>query len=195
MRLTSLALSVLLLTGCAEFNSTFNPDSKLDSNRPVDPYAQADLDELLNFGDNLANIPSSSRAEVCSTLVKRQKDYPGTGIKLHLLIGRLFSDSCGDIAEILNGVASIPPGSIDNKVQKLVSIEVEALKRFNSAPVKKCSTQKRKQKSAKSTSNKKDSAVSREPSESNNDEARLLREKLEAIRSMEKHLDETDGGN
>jgi len=198
MRLTSLVLptlGVLLLSGCAEFNSAFNPNSIQASNPPIDPYARADLDELLNFGDNLANISPSSRAEICGTLLQRQKDYPGTGIQLHLLTGRLFSESCGDISEILDGVAAIPPGSTDKQVQQLAAIEVEALKRANTAPVKKCSSQKRKQKSVKSTSNKKSSSVTKDSSESNKDETRLLREKLEAIRSMEKHLDETDDGN
>lgn len=186
MRKISLALSLLLLTGCAEFNSAFNRDS----DRYIDPYAQSDLDELLGFGANMANIPASSRSEVCSILLKRQQDYPGTGILLHLMIGRLLSDACGDISGILDGLASIPPGSFDEKVQKLVTVDMEALKRINiSTPVTKCSSLKRKQKTVKSVPEAKDS------SGSNKDEARLLREKLEAIRSMEKHLDESDDGN
>jgi hypothetical protein len=41
----------------------------------------------------------------------------------------------------------------------------------------------------------KDSNASKDSSGSKNDEARLLREKLEAIRSMEKHLDESGDAN
>jgi len=185
---TSLALTLLLLTGCAEFNSGFGSGNG-DSNPYNDPYARSDFDELLAFGANMANIPPSSRAEVCGLLIKRQKDSPGAGIQLHLLVGRLLSDTCGDISGILSGMSAIPPGSLtDEKVQKLVAINTETLKRMNSA-TRKLGSLEHKRKTVQSVLESKD--VSR----SKKNEARLLREKLEAIRSMEKQMDERDDGN
>jgi hypothetical protein len=181
IRNTSLALSLLLLSGCAEFNAGYNgyPD------RYNDPYAQSDFDELLAFGANMAKTPSSSRADVCRTLLKRQKDSSGPGVQLHLMVGRLLSDSCGDISRILNGVSAIPPGNLpDERMQRLVAIHTEALKRLQNAS-RKTGTVERKQKSLQSAPESKDT------NGSNNNETRLLREKLEAIRSMEKHLDES----
>jgi len=192
MRKISLALSLLLLAGCAEFTSSWNGDS----GRHVDPYAKSDFDELLAFGANMANMPPLSRSEVCSTLLKRQKDSPGTGVELHRMIGRLFSDSCGDIPGILKGVGSIPPGSLsDEGVQKLVSIYTEALKRLQSVS-KKLEALESKNKTLRSRlESKKVSGSKKNTNELKNDETQLLREKLEAIRSMEKHLDESGGAN
>jgi hypothetical protein len=181
MRIISLALSLLLLAGCAEFNSGWyeQPDHYYDS------YAQSDFDELLDFGANMAKISSSSRAEICRTLLKRQKNSSGAAIKLHLMIGRLLSDTCGEIPKILDGVASIPPGSLSNeRMQRLVAINTEALKRMYNMS-RKLGSLERKQKTVQSV------LESKPVTGSKNNETRLLREKLEAIRSMEKHLDES----
>jgi hypothetical protein len=206
MQKISLLLSVLLLAGCARFNFGWNEDS----GNYDDPYTQSSFDELLTFGANMATMPLLSRSEVCSTLLKRQKDYPGTGIELHLLVGRLFSDTCGDIPEILKGVGSIPPENLsDEKVQKLVSIYTEALKRSHAASIK-LSSLERKQKKLQSilesknvSRSKKNKPISKKngdeskktEDESKKNETQLLREKLEAIRSMEKHLDESGDAN
>jgi len=179
-----LALSILLLAGCAELYPRYG-----HSDRYYDPYAQSELDELLTFGANMANIPASSRTEVCRTLLKRQNESPGAGIQLHLMVGRLFSDACGDIPKILDGVSSIPAANLyDERLQKLVSINTEALKRMNTLS-KKIGSLGRRQKTVQSLLESKDAKGSKK------NETRLLREKLEAIRSMEKHLDESGDAN
>jgi hypothetical protein len=199
MRKISLTLSLLLLAGCAELTSSWNGDS----GRYVDPYAKSDFDELLAFGANMANMPPLSRSEVCSTLLKRQKDYPGAGIELHLMEGRLFSDTCGGIPEILKGVGSIPPASLsDERVQKLVAIYTEALKglqavtkKIDSLESKNKTLQSRRESKKVSKSKKNANKSKSNVDESNNNETQLLREKLEAIRTMEKHLDESGDAN
>ncbi|WP_027147807.1 hypothetical protein [Methylobacter tundripaludum] len=181
IRNTGLALSLLLLAGCADFNAGYNGYP----NQYNDPYAQSDFDELLAFGANMAKISPSSRAEVCRTLLKRQKNPPGAGIHLHLMVGRLLSDTCGEIPRILDGINAIPPGSLpDERMQRLVAIHTEALKRLQNVS-RKPATLEHKQKTVQSVPESKDTP------ESKKDENRLLREKLEAIRSMEKHLDES----
>jgi len=183
MRIISLALSLLLLTGCADFMSGWEgqPDRYYAS------YAQSDFDELLGFGAHMAKMPPSSRAEGCRSLLKRQKNSPGTAIKLHLMVGRLLSDACGDISNILDGVDSIPSGSLpDERMQKFVAIHTEALKRLQNMS-RKLGSLEHKQKTVQSVLESKDATGSKK------NENRLLREKLEAIRSMEKHLDESDG--
>jgi hypothetical protein len=181
----------LLLAGCAEFNSGWNgqPDRYYDS------YAQSDFDELLDFGANMAKIPPSSRTKLCRTLLNRQKDSPEAGIQLHLMVGRLLSDACGEIPRILDDVASISPRSLyDERMQRFVAINTEALKRLQNVS-RKVGSLERKQKTVKSVQESKDSTGPKDSTESKNDETRLLREKLEAIRSMEKHLDESGGAN
>jgi hypothetical protein len=189
---TSLALGLLLLSGCADFNAGWNGYQ--------DPYygnsyAQSDFDELLAFGANMAKISPSARADVCHTLQKPQKNPPGPGIYLHLMVGRLLSDTCGDIHKILSGVNAIPAGSMpDERMQRFVALHTEALKRLQNVS-RKVGTLERKQKSVQSVLDSKDTGEAKDPSGSKKDEARLLREKLEAIRSMEKHLDESSDTN
>ena len=71
-------------------------------------------------------------------------------------------------------------------MQKLVAIDTEILKRLQNVSRKPVS-QERKPKKVQSV------PESKETKGSNKNETRLLREKLEAIRSMEKHLDESSG--
>ena len=105
------------------------------------------------------------------------------------MVGRLLSDACGDIPRILEGVGSIPPGNLaDERMQRLVAINTEALKRLQNVS-RKVGTLERKQKSVQTVLESKDENVSKK------NETRLLREKLEAIRSMEKHLDESGDAN
>ena len=187
MRKISLALSLLLLAGCAHNSPSL--DELGDTGLHNEPYVQSDFDELLAFGANMAKMSSSSRVEMCRTLVKRQKNSPGAGVSIHLMVGRLLSDECGDISKILDGVESIPPASLsDERMQRLVAINTEALKRLQNVS-KKIGALERKQKSAQAHS----VPESKDTAESQKNETSLLREKLEAIRSMEKHLDESGG--
>ncbi len=177
----SLVLSLLLLTGCAQFNSNWAGNS----GRYADPYAQSDFDGLFVFDSNMAQMPLSSRGEVCDILLKRQQDYPAVGIQLRLMMGRLFSDACGNIPDILNGVSAIPSGSLsDDRVQKLVAVHTEALRRLQVVSRKSLPLEC-KQKTVKPVSGSKYEKGAK------SNENRVLREKLEAIRSMEKHLDES----
>ena len=181
----SLILSFLLLTGCAQFTS----DWAGNSGGYADPYAQSDFDGLFGFDANMAQMPLSSRSEVCDILLKRQQNYPAVGIQLRLMIGRLFSDACGNITNILDGVSTIPSGSLsDARVQNLVAIHTQALRRLQVVSRKSLPLEC-KQKTVKPASAS--ASGSKDEKGAKNNENRLLREKLEAIRSMEKHLDES----
>jgi hypothetical protein len=187
MRKISLALSFLLLAGCAHKSPSL--DEPGDTGLHNQPFIQSDFDELLAFGANMAKMSPSSRGEMCRTLLKRQKNSPGAGVFIHLMVGRLLSDECGDISKILDGVESIPPDSLsDERMQRLIAINTETLKRVQNVS-KKIGALERKQKSAQVHS----VPESKDPAESQKNETSLLREKLEAIRSMEKQLDESGG--
>lgn len=185
VRLTALILPSLLAVGCAEVDSGIRDRFPTVYSAPV---VHSDLDELLAFGNNLATMSASSRAETCRALVRRQKDEPEVGVLLQLMVGRLLSDSCGDIAKLLDEIAGIPPSSLaDERMRHLVSVHSEALKRIASAS-KKLSNLERKHKTVQTVLDTKEAGGSKK------EESRLLREKLEAIRSMEKQLDETSEG-
>jgi hypothetical protein len=175
-------IALAFLSGCAEFQSGWW--GRPSSSRPSDYYARSDLDELLRFGGDLAKRTSSYRADECRRLLKRQQETPGlVGIQLHLMTARLLSDACGDAWRIADSVSAIPPGRLpDQRVQWLVATQAEALKRLGSAS-RRVVAAERKQKAGQGAP------------ESPKDEARILREKLEAIRSMERRLDKTGSEN
>lgn len=172
------------MTGCAQFNSGFGGRF---SNNYSDPYARSDYEELLTFGDNMAHMSASSRADVCRSLVRRQKGSRDPGIQLHLMVGRLLSDSCGSIPKVLRGVETVP--LTDSRLQRFVSINTAALKRMNSGSRRSSGSVDSRPKKAQTVYEPSDSKGSRK------DENRLLREKLEAIRSMEKQMDESESAD
>ena len=201
-RPVSLALALVLLAGCAQVQP--EPDQPKEP-PPDDPYARSDLDGLLEFGADLGGKTAAERAEVCRALLSQQKEAPGVGVQLHLLSGRLLSDTCGDIPKILDGVESIPADSLpDERVRRLVSAQKEVLRRMSSLS-KKLAVLERKQKSLRSLLDSKGSKAPGKPKgaksvkgakvPTKDGDASLLRKKLEAIRDMEQKLDESGGGN
>lgn len=178
-RFISLIFILALMAGCAQNYSGFW------QNR-YDPYTEIDFDELLSFGANMANVQAASRAELCRALLMRHRGPQDAGIQLYLMVGRLLSDSCGSIPKILEGVNAIPAYKLsDARLHSLISINTEALKRMELAPRR----QSNNESQSSRVQNPKDSKGAKQ------DENRLLREKLEAIRAMEKQLDESSNGN
>lgn len=185
MRALYLILIVLLVSGCAGFNSAYDRD---EQNR-YDPYAQSGIDELLAFGASMAGMTDEGRAELCKSLLNTQKIQPSNGKQLHLMVGRLLSNACGDIPTILEQVHAISPTyASDERVQRLIAIHTQALQRIQRQS-EKLNVVEQKQKKIKLTLDSKESAAPQK------NETRLLREKLEAIRTMEKQMDESVDGN
>ena len=197
------SLAFLLLTGCAGFNS-----SKHDRNAA---FASEDLGELLRFQSDLANMTEASRAGVCQALLNRQKEAPSAGVQLHLLTGRMLSDDCGDISKILDGADSTPMKNLpDEQLKWLVTAQTEVLKRMDDLS-RSLGALERKLKtiqcspSAKMIKPESNKTVPKplkevpEPqkrmSEPPKDDSGLLRNKLDAIRSMENKLDDPCTGN
>ena len=182
LQLTALLPLIFLLSGCASFNSD-NADRAPEP--PYDPYAHSGIDELLAFGASMSAMTEAERSELCKSLSNTQKISPSSGKQLHLMLGRLLSDSCGDIGKIINEAQAIKANHADDeRLQRLISINTLALQRLQSQ-AKKTSAETR-QKKSKSKGEAKES-----PTEAGKDESRLLREKLEAIRSIEKQMDES----
>ncbi|WP_347986251.1 hypothetical protein [Methylomonas sp. AM2-LC] len=182
---------LLLLAGCSQLNTQDEyPQSSGQNQAPV-VSASPDYDVLLDFSLKVSNMAVAGRAELCRSLLKRQKETPSTEISVQLLIGRLFSESCGDISKILDAVASVSStNQYDEHSQKLIVIYAEILKRMQNSS-KKLVALERKQKSLQALL---DSKGNKNPQGSSND-SRLLRDKLDAIRNMEKQLDETSDSN
>jgi len=184
--LRALAFAVIgfWLVGCASNNYNNQPTVPTYT----DPYAQSGVDELLAFGASMANMSEVSRADVCKSLMNTQKISPSNGVQLHLMVARLLSNECGDIPKLLEAVDNIKQAyARDENLQRFIALHTQVLMNLHNL-AKRQASYERKQKS-RSASNTK------EAPEPKKDENRLLREKLEAIRSIEKQMDETSEGN
>jgi hypothetical protein len=188
---STVLIGLSVLAGCAEFS----PDRYRASyyTPSYDAYSRSDIDELLGFGAAFANKTGAARAEECRRLLKHYQNNPDVGVRLHLLIARTFSEACGDTTRILTSVGAIPPHQMpDGRVQNLVAIQMETLKRAGSLS--------RKSATAERKTDRKQTAVRAPDSkpgykaDSPTDEARILREKLEAIRAIEKSMDAPSAG-
>lgn len=174
---------VLLMPACANLNGGYPGNSVTAP--AYDPYAHSGIDELLAFGASMAGMPEPARANLCRSLLNTQKLSPSDGKQLHLMVGRLLSDACGDIPSILEGIKAISPAyASDERVQRLIAIHAKALQRIE-YQAQKARPIEQKPRKVKSVPEAKETA---EPAKG---EARLLREKLEAIRSLEKQMDES----
>jgi len=186
MRRLPFFLIILLLSGCARFNSGYQDNFPSHT----DPYAESGLSELLAFGTSMTNMSEASRAELCRSLLNTQKISPSYGVQLHLMVGRLLSDACGDIPKLLNGINAINPAYVsDEDLRRFIALNSNVLMRLQAQQARPNRTAEHRQQKIKSVPNTKDT------NETTNDETRLLREKLEAIRSMEKHMDESNSNN
>lgn len=175
-----LAGVLLLLSGCAQ-NEPKPPEPPAPIIQPV--VRSSEFDDLLAFGAEMAEMTPAKRAELCKSLVKASDPR----IPLKLMIGRLLSSHCGSIPKIISRVKALELN--DERLQQLVAIDSEALLNLLSQRKKPTTASERKSKSAVAV----EPATKESPSAK--DEAQLLREKLEAIRSIEKQMDESSEGN
>lgn len=179
-----------VLGGCAEFSDDWaRPSYYLQSH---DSYSRTDLEELLGFGAAFANKSAAARAEECRRLLKRSKANPDTGVRLHLLVARTLSKACGDKTRIIASVGGIPPDRLpDGRVQNLIAIQMETLRHGASVSRKAVATPRkteRKQATVRAPDTKE-----APKNDTPTDEAKILREKLEAIRAIEKSMDGPGG--
>lgn len=185
-RLLGSIFFILMISGCAEYFSS-QPVKITTQHSP--PYSEPPIDDLLAFGASMTTMPDNSRADLCISLINSQKSSALNSVQLQLMVGRLLSNACGDISKIVEDVEAIKSKySSDDRLQRLITINLEALKRLHTLENKK-RAELRKTKKTKTTTKTKDNI---DPPQN---EAELLREKLEAIRSIEKQMDENIEGN
>jgi hypothetical protein len=165
-RIFPLLLLLMLLTGCGGGYYLSSPSGG----------GSVDVEELLTFQSAFASKSPADRGEECRALLKRQQQSPQTGWVLRLMIGRLLSDSCGDPGRLVRSYDSLKSRSyLDRGVVAMGDYHSKVLQRL-------------------SYLGRKDASADKEPkgqSASGKDESKLLREKLEAIRTIEKEMDES----
>jgi hypothetical protein len=182
LRVVSACCLLQLLPACAYLDSLYPKENTPSTN--YDPYPRSSIDEVLAFGANMAGLSEASRSDQCQSLIKAQERSPSNDKHLQLMVGRLLSDDCGDIPAILEGVDAISRAyASDKSVQRLIFINTMALQRMQQQSHKTYRSEPKTRK-VRTVPEVKDVG------EPQKDETRLLREKLEAIRSLEKQMDE-----
>lgn len=173
-----------LFSGCAEFTAT-------TENTPIsqpEPFSPVSVDKLLDFGARMSIMPDPEKIELCHSLLTAHQLLSSDDVQLQLMVGRLLCDACGDIPKILAGVKAISPNyPLDEKLQKFISIHTLTLQRIHNQSIKPVAIKQKTKKSKLLTEPKENTE---KPTENH-----LLREKLEALRSMEKQMDENLEGH
>lgn len=179
MRLLPILIITLALSGCAYINPKFQESQLLTAA----PKNQPSIDALLAFGASMAKMSKTAQSELCKSLLDNQQNSPSDEVKLHLMIGRLLSDSCGDIPKLLEDINALKPHLAgDENLQRLIALHTYVLAEIQTQESK-IGNMEHNQRKVKAILDAK--GVKKK-------ENRLLREKLEAIRSLEKQLDESN---
>jgi len=175
----SIACALLLLSGCSHF--------KFGAEDPVPecvqpPKVASKLENLLSLANDMNKMPAAARTVFCHNLVKRQQESPSQELLLQQAVGRTLSDACGDISKLLDQTNALTPSLDEEPLRQFVGLQQEVLKNM-------LATSKRLSSQGKMKKKKPNSPDSKDSTEPVSEETRLLREKLDAIRSMEKQLD------
>lgn len=177
---------ILLLNACAEVEHKTEPTPTANTE---DPLTLTNLDSLIEFGGILAHQSSGERAKQCRLLLERQKQKPSIGIQLRLVMGRLLSDACGNIPKILEGIDAVSDEiHSDERVLQWLSFHTETLRKIQGIGKKMAGLDRKK--NVKNTIPAKVSKKASNLNTRSDGEIQLLREKLEAIKAMEKDLDD-----
>lgn len=133
-----------------------------------------DVDDLLRFQASFADKSPVARAEECRRMLKYQKQSPKPDWILRLMIGRPLSESCGEPAWLVRKFEALRSKRyLGRMTEGLANYQIKVLQRL-------CSSGR----------TEKDETTIK-PSKN---DAKLLRDKLEAIRTMEKAMDERKAG-
>lgn len=173
MKMKSGCLVVLcscLLAGCSGHRYGF-PFGKQETN----------VDDLVRFQADFAHRTPASRSRECQSLRKRQLQSPQARWVLQLMLGRALSEACGDPAKLLRAYENlVRQDAFDRSVAGMAAYQAEVLKHLRYRPGKESAADRK--------------AVGKEAPPARQDDAELLREKLEAIRSIEKRMDDRSSG-
>jgi hypothetical protein len=204
------------LLGCATHGPERQPAAALSRNSR---YARADLNELLTFGSRLSEMTAAQQTSLCHDMRKAEENpaTAGGGLVLHQLLGRLYAEDCGDVNSLVTRLESFPMESLpDVPTRQFVTMQTALLRRQSPrtaapVPVKRPHQPKKAGEGATTTNAKSQPAPSslrRSPSVRGPGKApsppaaapqqaddQLLRQKLEALREMERKLDNADVGH
>lgn len=207
-------LAGAFLPGCATHGPDQQTASTLTRN---DRYARADLNELLTFGSRLSGMTAAQQTSVCQDMLRSERDpaSAGGGLVLHQLLGRLYAEDCGDLESLVTRLESFPMESLpDVQTRQLVTMQTALLRRqipreATPTPVAKRRHKSRKAGEVATAPNAKVQAAPSSPrravsgsgkspppaaTAARQGDDQLLRQKLEALRDMERKLDDADAG-
>ena len=182
-----LALLFLQLAACAAVTA-----KKRQPVVPVSPdarYEQADLAELLLFGDTIAGAASKDRETECQHIQTLLQTKPGLGLSLHLFQLQLLEPKCGDPRQTLAPLQAGKAEFKDARIVQWLNYQEQFLIRLEASVGEKKELERQLQASSLKEKTTHRQMKTRET------ELKTLQEKLDALKSIEENLDDVQDGN
>lgn len=193
------AIALLLaaaLCSCKELKRP--PAPAVPPPSPDQKYFTYSTERLLSYAGELARLGPVDRLTECNKVLELYRANQQTGVLLHLFVAQLASDACGDPVRVLALVRTLKPTLQDERLRNFLSFEGLLADRAMQAAAEKERIAKKlretrwrlrqaqtKEKRAE-TKGKKiyERMISRDA------EAKQLKQKLDALKSIEQDLNE-----
>jgi hypothetical protein len=100
---------------------------------PVSPeakFASEDLDELLRFSGELARMSADQRVSECDRILQMTRTGQSMGLRLHLFLAQLLTESCGDIRETSSVLKARQAEIRDERVRNFLALQAQVWSRL-----------------------------------------------------------------
>jgi len=178
---------------------------------PVSPEAKLaseDLDELMRFSGEFARLSGDQRLAECDHILQMYRAGQSMGLRLHLFLAQLLTESCGDVRETSSVLKTRQSEIRDERVRNFLAFQAQVLARLEAEIEQKRALDLNLKFSQQQARKRKRELISFE-SEAKNCESELmscesvlevrtvelktLQDKLDALKSIEQNLGGAQG--
>jgi hypothetical protein len=182
-----LLLFIGFLGGCQLWQEPKKPEQP-PTVQPRD-YSATDLDSLIRYGEDLTKMTPPERLVECQQVDRMQLSNPRMGYRLHLVLGQMLLDDCGDPGTTLQNINAVTNEITDNRVRSWLVYVGELISRDRKEAATSAELEKQL-KVVQSGKHKvhKDVKVRDNKIQTLENEVEELRSKLNALKSIEQKL-------
>lgn len=156
---------------------------------PVDLYAKADGQTLLEFMAVLVRSTPTQRQEECDRLLGMQKSKPSIGVDLHLMLAQVLLKDCGDISKNLGSIQLRRAEITDENARGLFGYTEHILGRLDHEMDKRKNLERQLRVTSQRVQSTSRQMKTRES------EIKSLQDKIDALKSIEQNLGGSEDGN
>lgn len=177
---------LVLLSACSAWK-----DKPLPPPPPPPPearYQSAEQNELLRYGDELALMSAEARQAECARVLELAGPEAGAGTHLHLLQIQMLVDGCGDQRANLAALATLQVNIADESTRRWLAFQEQVAARWQARDDRCKMLEKQLQQTLKTVRTSRNRVKSRES------EVQELKDKLDALKSIEENLGGSETG-